>query len=174
MCPTNNIRTDFATGCHDSSFFKCYHLRTRNTQNNSLNVKKTDCCSTIMSRNSGATVDELPSPPCFSPALIGAGLFTKMERKEQGGQMDRNPFVSRGCDYLHGDEGPECSALFRCESQTIEPVFVLPREVWGAQKRGEEEEERGGRQQRGLRIVRATHICFCYCGGSIAFQYQGF
>lgn len=71
----------------------------------------------------------------------------RIVRKKWGGEKknrdwtDRNSFVSLGCDYLHGDEGPECSAVFRCESQTIEPVFVLPLEVWEGQKRGEEEEK---------------------------------
>lgn len=137
--------------------------------------QKTDCCCSIMGRNSGVAEDELPSPPCFSPALISPGLFSKLERKEQRGQTDRNPFVSLGSDYLHGDEGPECSALFICENQTIEPVFVLSWDVWGAQKKGRRRRRKGGgRQRRGLRIVRATHICFCYCGEWIAFQYQGF
>lgn len=131
-----------------------------------LECQKTDCCLPITSRNSGGTVDELPSPPCSSLTLISAGLFTKMGRKNQGGWKDRNPFVSLGCDYLHGDEGPECSAVFRCKSQTIEPVFVLLQEVWEGKKRG-------GRQRRGLRIVRTTSIRFCYCGDWIALQYQG-
>lgn len=103
--------------------------------------QKTDCCCSIMSRNSGVAEDELPPPPCCGPTLISAGLFNKGERKEQRGQTDRNPFVSLRSDYLHGDEGPECSALFICESHTIEAVFVLSRDVWGAQERGEEEEE---------------------------------
>lgn len=141
----------------------------RNSMPSRLECQKTDCCLPITSRNSGHTVDELPSPPCSSSALISAGLFTKMGRKKQRGWKDRNPFVSLCCDYLHGDEGLECSAA----SQTIAPVFVLPREVWEGQKRGEKKKKRGGRQQRGLRIVRTTRIRFCYCGDWIAFQYQG-
>lgn len=114
-----------------------------------LECQKTDCCLPISRRNSGGTVDELPSPPCSSSPLISTGLFMKLARKNERGWKDRNPFVSLGHDYLHGDEGPECSAVFRCESLTIEPVFVLLQEVWEGQKRGEKKKKRGGRQAEG-------------------------
>lgn len=115
-----------------------------------LECQKTDCCCRISSRNSGLTVDELPSPPCSGSTLISAGLFTKNGEKKNKNKerTDRNPFVSLRCDHLHGDEGPECSAVFTSESQTIEPVFVLPREVWGQKRR--EEEEKGRSSVEGI------------------------
>jgi len=68
----------------------------------------------------------IPSLACSVSTPISGGLFAE---KKRGGKKkeeeDRNPFVKPGCVYLHGDEGPECSN----GSQTIEPVFVLPREV---------------------------------------------
>lgn len=97
---------------------------------------------------------------CSSSTLISAGLFVEMKRKkirERG--TDRNPFVSLCCDYLHGDEGPECSAVFRCEYQTIEPVFVLSREVWEGQKKGREDEEKGRSSTEGItHCEKHTHL----------------
>lgn len=162
-------------GCRDGSVFKSDRIRRRHAGKNTLpwrKCQKTVCCLPIHSSQSAASLDELPSPPCSSTTPISNGLFVRMGRKIQRGWKDRNPFVSLGCDYLHGDEGPECSAVFRCESQTIEPVFVLLQEVWEGLKRGEKK-KRGGRQRRGLRIVRTMRIRFCYCGDWIAFQYQG-
>lgn len=81
------------------------------------------------------------------------------EKKLERGETDRNPFVSLGCDYLHGDEGPKCSAVFRCESQTIEPVFVLSREVWEGQKKGREDEEKGRSSTEGItHCEKHTHL----------------
>lgn len=160
-------------GCCGRSIFKCDRIRVRHagkTCSLGLNVKKQTVH--IHSRNSGRALGELPSPLCSSSTLISTGLFTTMGRKIQRGWKDRNPFVSLCCDYLHGNEGPECSAVFRCESQTIEPVFVLLQEVWEGLKQGEKK-KRGGRQQRGLRIVRTTRIRLCHCGDWIACQDKG-
>lgn len=110
-----------------------------------LECQKTDCWRPIACKNSDLTVDELLSCQCSSSTLISAELFTEIGRKK-----DRNPFASLGCDYLHGDEGPECSAVFRCESLTIDPVFVLLQEVWEEQKRGKEEEDKGRSSVEGI------------------------
>lgn len=50
-----------------------------------LECHQTDCRRPITSRNSGGTVDELPSPPRSSSTPISGGLFARTSVKTQRG-----------------------------------------------------------------------------------------
>lgn len=76
-----------------------------------LECQKTDCCLPIRGTKKWPHSRRITMTPYTSSTLISIGLFPKMERKYTRGQGDRNPFVSLGSDYLHGDEGPVCSAV---------------------------------------------------------------
>lgn len=104
-------------GCHDIGHFVNVAVKGKACGKNMfprLKCQKTDCWASLYSRKSGCTSHELASPQCFSSTLISTGLFLRMEKKIQRGWKDRNPFISLGCNYLHDDEGPECSAALRC------------------------------------------------------------
>lgn len=122
-----------------------------------LECQKTDFNCPITSKNGDLTVNELPSAQISSFTLISKALFTENRRKKKK-KTDRKPFVSLGCDCLNGNKGPECSAIFRRESRTIELVFVLPQKVSGGQERRRRRSERRGCQWRGLHIVREPQV----------------
>lgn len=140
-----------------------------------LECQKTDCWCPITSKNGDLTVDEIPSAQCSSSTLISTGLFTKTRQKKtkEKKKRDKKPFVSLGWGYLNVNEGPECSAVFRLESQTIEPVFVLPQKVGGGQKREKKKKKRRGCKLKGLLIERSMIIPLCFCVEWISFYVPG-